>query len=188
MQKHTERIKNAVNGLNTILTEFLSLGKLEEGRIVEKIEPMEIKAVVDEVSSELKTLFKAGQRLNYFHQGVGSILFDAGLFRNILINIISNGIKYSPEGSTIWLNTTVDADKLTLEIRDEGIGIPYEDQKHLFDRFFRATNATNIHRTGLGLYIVRRYVEMMNGNIRFESVPEKGTTFILEFYSVSTEN
>jgi len=181
IKKHAERIKNAVNGLNTILTEFLSLGRLEEGRITANPAPMNVPEQVKEVYVELKTLFRAGQVLDYQHEGPELVQLDTSIFRNILINLISNAIKYSGEGSTVWMKTRSEHDKLWLSIRDEGIGIPTEDQKHLFTRFFRATNATNIHGTGLGLYIVNRYVQMMNGEIQFVSVPEKGTEFMLEF-------
>jgi signal transduction histidine kinase len=68
---------------------------------------------------------------------------------------------------------------LTFHIRDEGIGIPKEDHKHLFDRFFRASNAGNIQGTGLGLNIVKRYVDLLNGSITFSSEYEKGSTFIV---------
>lgn len=181
IRKHAERIKNAVNGLNTILTEFLSLGRLEEGRIQVVHSEINIENAVNEVYNELRTLFKLGQKLDYQHTGEREVLMDGGLFRNILINMISNGIKYSGENSTIWLTTEVKPKEIVFRIRDEGIGIPADDQKHLFDRFFRATNATNIHGTGLGLYIVRRYVNMMNGTISFVSEPEKGSTFTIVF-------
>ena len=181
IRKHAERIKNAVNGLNTILTEFLSLGKLEEGRITASPVQISLPDCVTDVYSELKTLFRTGQQFDYQHEGPEMIHIDGNILRNVLINLISNAIKYSGEGTVIWVKTVVDGNIMRLSIRDEGIGIPYEEQKHLFDRFFRASNATNIHGTGLGLYIVRRYVEMMNGSIRFESVPEQGSTFSLEF-------
>ena len=181
IRKHAERIKNAVNGLNTILTEFLSLGRLEEGRITAAPSIMNVPESVQMVNSELRTLYKIDQRLDYQHTGEENIILDSGLLRNILINMISNAIKYSNENNTIWMRTKVEAHQMTLTIRDEGIGIPADDQKHLFDRFFRATNATNIHGTGLGLYIVRRYVGMMNGTISFVSEPEKGTEFTMVF-------
>lgn len=181
IRKHAERIKNAVNGLNTILTEFLSLGRLEEGRIQVTHTAIKPEESINEVYSELRTLFKRGQKLDYQHSGPPEVMLDGGLFRNILINMISNAIKYSGENSTIWLTTEVKTKEFIFRIRDEGIGIPVDDQKHLFDRFFRATNATNIHGTGLGLYIVRRYVHMMNGTISFVSEPEKGTTFTIVF-------
>lgn len=181
IKKHTERIKNAVNGLNTILTEFLSLGKLEEGHIRPRLEIVNLPEAVRDAANEMKTLFKANQSFFYTHEGEETISLDPGLFKNILINLISNAIKYSPDNGRILVETSVDDTKAYLLIRDEGIGIPENEHKHLFGRFFRATNATNIHGTGLGLYIVRRYVEMLSGEISFTSEAGKGSEFRIEF-------
>jgi PAS domain S-box-containing protein len=181
IKKHTERIKNAVNGLNTILTEFLSLGKLEEGHIRPKLEAVSLPESVRDVANEMKSLFKHGQTFLHQHEGPETITLDPGLLKNVLINLISNAIKYSPEDGHILVETNVDGERARIAVRDQGIGIPESEQKHLFDRFFRATNAVNIHGTGLGLYIVRRYVEMMEGRIGFTSGLNKGTEVWVEF-------
>lgn len=181
VKKHADRIKNAVNSLNTILTEFLSLGRLEEGHIQPKPEAIDLPACVENVHQELKSLFKSGQTLNYSHQGQTAVHLDGGLLKNILINLVSNAIKYSPEGSGITVQSLVKDKNVRIVVQDQGIGIPPTDQKHLFDRFFRATNATNVQGTGLGLYIVQRYAEMMNGKVGFESEVEKGSAFWVEF-------
>lgn len=181
VKKHTERIKNAVNGLNTILTEFLSLGRLEEGRVRQEPTQFDLPACIEEVHEELKTLFKTGQTLQYTHTGTATVLLDRALLKNILINLISNAIKYSPEQATVHVSSVVDGGKIRLVIRDEGMGIPEADQKHLFDSFFRAGNAGNIPGTGLGLYIVQRYADMMNGRVGFSSEVEKGSEFRVEF-------
>lgn len=181
VKKHAERIKNAVNSLNTILTEFLSLGRLEEGHIQPKPEPLDLPECVESVHQELKNLFKSNQAFHYDHSGITAVRLDGGLLKNILINLVSNAIKYSPEGSNIFVKSAVDEKFVRISVRDEGIGIPHAEQKHLFDRFFRATNATNVQGTGLGLYIVQRYAEMMNGKVGFESTVEKGSEFWAEF-------
>ncbi len=181
IKKHADRIKNAVNGLNTILTEFLSLGRLEEGRTQAKLEEINIPACIEEVYQEMKNLFKNGQKLTCLHEGTEMARLDSGLLKNILINLVSNAVKYSPEGSTITLHSKIEPDEVRISVRDEGIGIPESEQKHLFDRFFRATNATNIQGTGLGLYIVQRYAEMMNGEVGFTSGVEKGSEFWVRF-------
>lgn len=181
VKKHAERIKNAVNSLNTILTEFLSLGRLEEGHIQPKPEAIELPACVDNVHQELKSLFKNGQTFQYDHNGQTAVRLDGGLLKNILINLVSNAIKYSPENTCITVTSRADDKTVRISVRDEGIGIPPADQKHLFDRFFRATNATNVQGTGLGLYIVQRYAEMMNGKVGFQSEVEKGSEFWAEF-------
>jgi len=185
IQKHAGRIKNAVNGLNTILTEFLSLGRLEEGRVQPKAEEIDLPSSVEAVHQELKSLFKNDQSFHYTHTGNPAIRLDGGLLKNILINLISNAIKYSGEGAKIFVTSTVSDQTVRISVRDEGIGIPEAEQKHLFDRFFRASNAINTTQgTGLGLYIVQRYAEMMNGRMGFVSELEKGSEFWVEFNNI----
>lgn len=181
VKKHADRIKNAVNGLNTILTEFLSLGRLEEGRTQAKLEEINLPSCIEEVHQEMKNLFKNGQKLICRHEGPEIARLDSGLIKNILINLVSNAVKYSPEKSSITVESKIGPEGVRISVRDEGIGIPESEQKHLFDRFFRATNATNIQGTGLGLYIVQRYSEMMNGEVGFTSEVEKGSEFWVRF-------
>ncbi|MBK8424731.1 MAG: HAMP domain-containing histidine kinase [Lewinellaceae bacterium] len=181
IKKHGERIKSAVNSLNTILTEFLSLGRLEEGKTQVKMEEINISDCIDDVCTEMKNLFKDGQQLIFEQEGGDVARLDSGLLKNILINLVSNAVKYSPEGATILLRSKIGDDGICISVRDQGIGIPESEQKHLFDRFFRATNATNIQGTGLGLYIVQRYAEMMNGEVGFTSEVEKGSEFWVKF-------
>ncbi|HCW08315.1 MAG TPA: PAS domain-containing sensor histidine kinase, partial [Cytophagales bacterium] len=97
----------------------------------------------------------------------------------IMFNLISNASKYSDVNRNIQLSIGRKDNFISFSVKDEGIGIPLEDQKHLFDRFFRATNATNIQGTGLGLNIVMRYTELLQGDIAFESEYEKGSTFTI---------
>jgi PAS domain S-box-containing protein len=181
VKKHADRIKNAVNGLNTILTEFLSLGRLEEGRIQADPEEIDLPNNIEELHNDMKNLFKPGQELVYTHEGSRKALLDGGLLKNILINLISNAIKYSPENAPITVHSRIDSAGVFISVRDKGLGIPENDQKHLFGRFFRATNATNIQGTGLGLYIVQRYAEMMNGEVGFTSEVEEGSEFWVRF-------
>jgi signal transduction histidine kinase len=181
VKKHAERIKNAVNGLNSILTEFLSLGRLEEGRMALNWQEADISECVAEVYEGLKTLFKPGQTFEHLHSGATTTLLDCNLGKNILINLISNAIKYSPENAPIVVETFVDEKTARISVRDRGMGIPESEQKHLFDRFFRASNAANnTQGTGLGLYIVQRYAEMMGGRAGFESAVEEGSVFWVE--------
>lgn len=129
----------------------------------------------------MSMLFKAGQEYKHYHVGAETAMLDGGLIRNILVNLISNAIKYSPEDTLITIESEVTPTQAIIKVIDQGVGIPEEDQKHLFGRFFRAQNVSNIHGTGLGLYIVKRYVEMLNGSIGFESAPGKGSTFTITF-------
>lgn len=180
-EKHIGRIKNTVNHLTAILNDFLSLSRLEEGYIQAEPELFALKDFCDDLLDEYKNQLRSGQRLQ--HQGTfgnPQILLDKKCLKHILFNLLSNASKYSPEGAIIYCNTTLENDCLKISIRDEGIGIPHEDQKHLFSRFFRAHNVENIKGTGLGLHIVKRYVDLLQGNIRFESAEGKGTAFFVE--------
>ena len=103
------------------------------------------------------------------------------LLRNILINLISNAIKYSQENTEIIVTSFIENKNVTLTVQDHGIGIPEKDQSKLFTPFFRASNTKSIQGTGIGLNIVKQYLEMMNGQISFESKNNEGATFNIEF-------
>ena len=185
VKKHGERIKKAVSGLNSILSEFLSLGRLEEGHVVLNAEEAIIIDCVKEVHESMKNLFKTNQTFEHRHTGELTAVMDCSLSKNILINLISNAIKYSPEGAPILVETSVGEKTVRISVHDKGIGIPDADQKHLFGRFFRASNATNTTQgSGLGLYIVQRYAEMMGGKVGFESAVEEGSVFWVEFEKI----
>ena len=99
--------------------------------------------------------------------------------------MISNAVKYSESGDTIRCNIHYNEDHVKIDISDEGIGIPENEQKYLFERFFRASNAETIQGTGLGLHIVKQYLNRLNGNISFKSEDGLGTTFTITLpYSV----
>ncbi|MBL7924625.1 MAG: PAS domain S-box protein [Bacteroidia bacterium] len=179
--KHINRIKSAVNNLNDILSDFLSISKLEEGKVHAEYRTFELPALANEVVSDFHLTAKAGQVIAYEHKGNNSIYLDSKLLKNILINLISNAIKFTAEHKTIQVRTRVDAFTISLEVEDQGIGISDEDQKHLFERFYRGKNAFNIQGTGLGLHIVGNYVDLMKGHIMLHSEIDKGTTIKITF-------
>jgi signal transduction histidine kinase len=98
-----------------------------------------------------------------------------------MINLISNAIKFSPEKATIQVLSENNGNKIIISVKDEGLGIPEDDMKHLFERFFRGKNVVNIQGTGLGLHIVSKYIDLMGGTIDVQSELEKGTAFTLNF-------
>lgn len=176
--KHINRIKSAVNNLTGILSDFLSLSKLEEGRITSKPEWFEWQSFCEEVMAELRGMLKKDQQI--IHSGITKetmVHLDRHHLKNILMNLLSNAIKYSKKGQSIFCRSNIEDGQIWLEIQDQGIGIPKQDQQHLFDRFFRAKNVTAIQGTGLGLNITKRYVQLLNGSIRFNSEEGKGSTF-----------
>jgi PAS domain S-box-containing protein len=179
--KHVQRIKSSVINLNNILNEFLSLGKIEDGKITAHLSVFNIQDLIQVQVAEMAEILKAGQRVKYTHTGPTEITLDEVLFKNILINLLSNAAKFSGENKPIFISTKVKDNQLLFSIRDEGIGISQKDQEHLCEIFFRGTNAVNIPGTGLGLHIVAKYVEMMNGQIEIKSELEKGTQINLTF-------
>ncbi|HLF63190.1 MAG TPA: PAS domain-containing sensor histidine kinase [Saprospiraceae bacterium] len=178
-EKHIARIKSSVSILNTILNDFLSLSKLEQGEVALKPEQIPIREFLNETFDEIEGLLKEGQELRSRDETDGLVIdTDKGVLKNILFNLLSNAIKYSGPG-VIGCQTTSSDAHITISVTDQGMGIPLSEQKHLFERFFRAHNATNIQGTGLGLYIVSGYVKLLRGNISFRSEEGKGSTFTI---------
>lgn len=177
-QKHVQRIKSAINNLTEILNDFLSLGKLEEGLLRSIPVQFNLEIFCSQLTDELRGVCKPGQNILYAHEGESLVFADDQLMKNVIINVVSNGIKYSR--ADVSLKTIVTKSKIKVICRDSGIGIPEGDLPHIFNRFFRAHNSGNVQGTGLGLNIVKKYLELMNGDVRVESQVGQGTTFFLE--------
>ena len=177
--KHISRIKDAVKNLNDILEDFLSLGKLDEGKIAASPDPFALNDFIDETIDDVGGLLKNGQNIDYKHNGEAVINSDKKLLRNILLNLVSNAIKFSPEDSCIEVTSEVNDQVAEIKVQDKGIGISEEDQKHLFSSFFRGGNAINIQGTGLGLHIVKRYLDLLGGKVELKSILSQGTTITI---------
>jgi PAS domain S-box-containing protein len=179
--KHVSRIRTNVKNLVVILNDFLSLGKLEEGKVVADLQQFDIIQVSKSLLEEMEASKKEGQQIILNTTEISmSVYLDPKLVRHVLVNLLSNALKYSHEGQEIQLKILRKDDKLLLKISDKGIGIPREEQKNLFDRFFRAGNAGTIQGTGLGLHIVKHYTELMGGTVTFKSSLGKGSTFTVQ--------
>lgn len=179
--KHIQRIVSSVTSLTDILNDFLSVGKIEEGNIRAKYSDYDVNEQVADVIQGVQHMLKKGQHISYRHVGINTVSLDPSMMKHIITNLLSNAIKFSPEGSEIELVTEQNGDAFILSVKDNGIGIPAEDQENLFKRFFRSSNVTNIQGTGLGLHIVSKYVELMNGAIECFSEESKGTEFKITF-------
>jgi PAS domain S-box-containing protein len=179
-ERHIEKIKSSVRSLNGILEDFLSLGKLEEGKISIHAEEFDIDEFMFSIVEEMNPLLKTNQHLSVNHRGLSKAVSDKRLIKNILINLITNAIKFSDEGTTVHVNVSVTQDAIIFEVIDEGIGIPQDEFEHLFSSFYRARNAVNIQGTGLGLHIVKRYLELLQGNIDVETEVGKGSKFTIQ--------
>lgn len=187
-KKHTERIIASVNILTDILNDFLSVGKIEEGKISVKLIAFNIKEHISAIIGEMKNLQKKGQEVSYSHSGDEMVELDPVILKHIIMNLLSNAIKFSPEGASIEIRSEKKKNLLKLSVKDQGIGIPMEDQRHLFERFHRGSNVTNIQGTGLGLHIVGKYTELLKGKIQCKSELENGTEFNLQFHLINDKN
>ena len=174
--KHIQRIKKSVNNLNDILEDFLSLGKLNEGKLETLLEEINLGELIADTLDEMKAIIKKDQFFELELRKDCNGFTDKKLFRNIIINLVSNAVKFSEEGAKIVIRGNVKDGLASISVIDQGIGISDNDKEHLFSSFFRAANATNIQGTGLGLHIVKRYVDLLGGKVSVESELHRGTT------------
>lgn len=182
IEKHTTKIKNSVDLLTSILNDFLSIDRLEGGKIEPKFTEFNLVKFSEEIIEEMQPIAKQNQHIVYQHTGDNAdVRLDPHLLKNAIINLISNAIKYSGENTFIEFNTYTNKGECIVEVKDNGIGIPEEEQKHLLEPFFRANNTGKIPGTGLGLNIVKQYANLMNGDITWNSKLDEGTLFRLTF-------
>jgi two-component system sensor kinase FixL len=180
--KHVGKIKSAVGNLTAILNDFLSLEKLESGKQEPIYHEFDMVKFAEAITEEMQVLAKQNQNIIYQHTGTrNTVRLDQNLLKNCIVNLINNAIKYSGENTFIDFNTEINEKNCLISVNDNGIGIPEADQKHLFEAFFRAHNTGTIPGTGLGLNIVARYTQLMNGTIDFKSSVNQGTLFTITF-------
>ena len=180
--KHINRIAESVTNLTDILNNFLTHAELEQGIIKIENTIFNLTDFITKVIAETDgMLYEKKQKVIYQHSGETSIELSDKILRNILLNLLSNASKYSYTENEIILTSTILNNKVSISIQDYGIGIPEEDQKMLFDQFYRTSNVQHIQGTGLGLSIVKKYLELINGKIEFTSKLGEGSTFTIEF-------
>lgn len=180
-EKHLQTIKNKVQYLDGILNDFLSVERLDSGKVKYKFSHFKLSKVVNEVVYNANMMLKSGQHINY-PKNIDdlSIYHDEKILDLVLGNLLNNAVKYSPENTKIDFIITSNNEGFIFEVKDSGIGIPLKDQKHIFERYFRAENALTNQGTGIGLNIIKGHLESLNGTISFESIENKGTTFIVK--------
>jgi PAS domain S-box-containing protein len=179
--KHIKTITDEVNYLNNILTDFLSVERLDKGSYNYKFNTFKVSKVVNEVVYSANMLLKEGQHINYpdniddlsLHQ-------DEKIIELALSNLVNNAIKYSDENTVIYIDVVQTKESTTFKVKDNGIGIPLKDQKNIFNRYFRAENALLAQGTGIGLNIAKEHIKNLKGEIYFESTENKGSVFTIE--------
>ncbi len=178
--RHIEKIKGSVKHLNDILEDFLSLGRLDEGKVRIDEKRFDLQQVVADTVEEMHLMLKPGQRINLQYAAPREITTDPKLLKNMLINLLSNAIKFSAAGSVVEVRVAAVGKTVRIEVEDHGIGIPESDQPRLFSSFFRGANATNIQGTGLGLQIIKRYADLIGATVSMRSVLNEGSVFIID--------
>ncbi|WP_299094795.1 PAS domain-containing sensor histidine kinase [uncultured Winogradskyella sp.] len=179
--KHIKTITDKVHYLNNILNDFLSIEKLETGKVSYNFSDFMLTKVVDEVVYNANMLLKEGQTIKYPENIDGlSLHQDEKIIELALSNLVHNAIKYSPENTEISIEISQDTNTTTFSVIDNGIGIPEKDQKQIFNRYFRSENVLLIQGTGIGLNIVKSHLNNLGGEINFVSNENKGSTFTIK--------
>lgn len=180
--KQGKKIRATIANLTAILEDFLSLEKLETGKITASYQCFDLPALCNDIIDEVRVIAHPDQQIQYEWQGIKeTVNLDKNLLHNSILNLLSNAVKYAGEKAEILLHTNVTEHSVSIRVSDNGKGVPADKQKNLFTPFFRADANTSIPGTGLGLNIVKKYAELMNGHVNFFSVPGKETTFELNF-------
>lgn len=185
--KHIKTITDKVHYLNNILNDFLSVEKLESGKIMYKPTTFKLSKVLNEVVYNANMLLKEGQKINY-PENIDDFLLsqDEKIIELTFSNVVHNAIKYSSENTIIDIFITQDDSKTVFKVKDNGIGIPEKDQKNIFNRYFRAGNALLNQGTGIGLNIVKSHIENLGGTISFTSKENIETIFTITIPNKAT--
>ncbi len=178
IHKHISRIQQSVVYMTSLLNDFLSLDKIDSGVVTLNKQSIDLSKLLEECLEETAGLKKAKQQIE-IQNGLEQIESDPFLLKSILINLISNGLKYSGDQGLVTVSTLMVKDEFQICVNDNGMGIPHAELQNLFTRFFRASNAQEIKGTGLGLHIVSRHVDMLGGRITCESEEGVGTQFCI---------
>jgi PAS domain S-box-containing protein len=179
--KHIQRIKNSVFSLTEILNDVLSLGKLDEGKVVAQLEEINLCEILQAAVNDMDLILKPNQKIEVHCQKNQKVKADIILLQRVLVNLLSNAIKFSFDETNISIEVIRNSElnEVQVNIANQGIGIPDSEKDKLFDRFYRANNASNIQGTGLGLSIVKRCLELMNASVSFTSIENSTTTFTI---------
>jgi PAS domain S-box-containing protein len=177
--KHIQRIKNSVFSLTEILNDVLSLGKLDEGKVEVQLEEVNLCEVIQSIVNDMDLILKPNQEIEVNCPKDQKVKADITLLQRVIVNLLSNAIKFSFDETNILVEVKLEDNEVLINISNEGIGIPEVEQEKLFDRFYRAHNASNIQGTGLGLSIVKRCLELMNASVSFTSIESSTTTFTI---------
>lgn len=182
-QEHLETIQNTIKHIIQVLDDVLMINQAEAEKIEVKLEPLDIIKFCRHLKEEIEASFISHEIDFYIDLGdeifnnYQLVLVDKKLLRQIITNLLTNAIKYSPDHNLVNFSLSRKDNQLILKISDYGIGIPPSDQVHLFEYFQRGSNVGTLPGTGLGLSIVKKCVDLHQGEITLDSELGKGTLF-----------
>ncbi|MBW4538222.1 MAG: response regulator [Myxacorys chilensis ATA2-1-KO14] len=172
-------IQQSVRSMDQLLNDLLAIGRVEGGSLKFEPAPLDLEQFCQGLLEEIQFSTGLNHPILFNKQGdCENACLDQKLLRHILTNLISNAVKYSPQSSPVYFDLSCTAGQVMLQVRDTGIGIPPDAQKHLFEPFQRANNVGKIPGTGLGLTMVKRCLDLHGGQITVESEVGVGTTFV----------
>ena len=185
-------IETAISRMVRMLDDVLLLGRVDAGRLVFRPAPVDLVAlcrqVVDETRRTATPADKPDLAVELTTRGAcGRPILDENLLRHILSNLLSNALKYSPDGTRVRVEVACDPRQIVLSVADKGIGIAPEDLSHVFQAFYRASNVGNIAGTGLGLAIVKAAVTLHGGSVEVQSTLGAGTRFTVTLPRAASE-
>ena len=180
-------ISSEAERLISLVSDTIALSKLDEGTGADETEVLDVYAIAQDVLKRLEhTASEKDVTLSLEGESV-DVNVNKTMLTEMLYNICDNGIKYNKQGGSLEVPVGKERRNAVITVKDTGIGIPYEQQGRIFERFYRGdkSRSDKIKGTGLGLSIVKHSVMQMGGNIRVESIPDKGTAFIVELPAMS---
>jgi PAS domain S-box-containing protein len=182
IEKHLDKIESQITRLSTIMSNLLTVGRINLGKFDLHKNETDIENFIKNIINEYFAITSDGRQIIFNVSGEKHKSdIDKVLMSQVLINLLSNAVKYSIGKPNPEVSLEYQKDNFTIIVKDKGIGIPANQQKNIFNSFFRANNVENIQGTGLGLVIVKKFVEMHKGKISFTSTLGIGTSFKLKF-------
>lgn len=176
--EHVRRMQHAVGRMTHLLDEVLLIGRADAGRLPFQPEPIDLVAFCAELADECQLSAGPHYQVAFVNSGAGGdVPADARLLRQIITNLLSNAVKYSPDGGAIVLELRRADQTFSIQVRDQGMGIPADALPHLYEAFHRALNVEHLPGYGLGMAIVKRSVDLHGGTIECQSQLDLGTTF-----------
>jgi PAS domain S-box-containing protein len=180
--EHLERIQDAAKRLNSMLEDILVIGRVESGRYICAPKDFDLITFIDQAILELTANDRGEHRVVFDHEMEAlPVYLDPEVLHRVVDNLLSNALKYSPRGTQITIQVEIEEQYFLIEVSDQGIGIPEQDLKYLFQPFQRGSNAGEYPGTGIGLTIIQKSVELMNGTISLKTKEGQGTTFMVRF-------